>query len=111
MLEAIYTDQRPLSTFAPLLLAAVDAGDWIAEAALLAETNGLAKQAGWLATRAGDNLRHRLATVGGLSGEPTYRRALEAALDRHLPGWTVARCEIAPADGALAMAQTLGRTT
>ena len=111
VLEAIYTDQRPLSTFAPLLLAAVDAGDWIAEAALLAETNGLAKQAGWLATRTGDTLRHRVAMVGGLSGEPTYQRALEAALDRHLPGWTVARCEIAPADGALAMAQTLGSTT
>ncbi|WP_143537728.1 BadF/BadG/BcrA/BcrD ATPase family protein [Rubrivirga marina] len=107
VMAAVYTERRPLASFCPLLLAAVEAGDWTAEAALHAEVNGLAKQAGWLATRTGDGLRQRLAYAGGLSGEPVYRAALEAALDRHLPGWDVSRCEAEPVEGALAMARAL----
>ena len=107
VMEAVYGAHRPLASYAPLLLAAVEAGDWVAEAALHAETNGLAKQAGWLATRAGDGVRQRLAYAGGLSGEAAYQSALEAALDRHLPGWTVTRCEAEPVEGALAMARAL----
>lgn len=106
-LAAVYTERRPLGSFCPLLIAAVEAGDWTAEAALHAEVNGLAKQAGWLATRAGDGIRQRLAYAGGLSGEPAYRTALDAALERHLPGWAVSRCEAEPVEGALAMARAL----
>lgn len=108
VMEAVYTGHRPLATFAPLLLAAVEAGDWAAEAALHAEVNALAKQAGWLATRVGDGIRQRLAYAGGLGGEPVYQTALEAALERHLPGWTVTRCEADPVEGALALAKALG---
>ena len=107
VLTAVYTERRPLGSFCPLLLAAVEAGDWTAEAALHAEVNGLAKQVGWLATRAGDGLRQRLAYAGGLSGEAVYQAALEAALGRHLPGWDVSRCEAEPVEGALAMARAL----
>ncbi len=107
VLAAVYTESRPLATFAPLLLAAVDAGDWAAETALRAETNALAKQAGWLATQLGDDVRHRLAYAGGLASEATYRGALEAALDRHLPGWAVGPCQAEPVEGALAMARAL----
>ena len=109
VLDAVYADGRPLGEFAGLLLGAVEAGDWAAEAALRAETNALAKQAGWLATRAGDGLRPRLAVAGGLSGEPVYWASLTGAIERHLPGWTVGRCEADPVEGALAMARALAR--
>ena len=107
VMEAVYTERRPLASFAPLLLAAVEAGDWIAEAALHAQVNALAKQAGWLATRVGNGVRKRLAYAGGLSGEAAYRDALESALDRHLPGWAVTRCEAEPVEGALTLARSL----
>ena len=105
--EAVYTRRQPLAAYAGLALAAVEAGDWAAEAALRAETNALAKQAGWLATRGGDAVRHRLAYAGGLAAEPVYRAALDDALGRHLPGWKISMCETEPVQGALAMAQAL----
>ena len=106
--EAVYTEGRPLASYAGLALAAVEAGDWAAEAALRGEVNALARQAGWLATRAGASVRHRLAYAGGLAAEPVYRAALDDALARHLPGWTVTVCEAEPVEGALAMARALG---
>ena len=107
--RAVYADRRPLAEFAPLALAAVEAGDWAAEAALRTEVNALAKQAGWLATRAGDRVPRRLAYAGGLAGEPVYRAALDDALGRHLPGWAVGPARAEPVDGALAMARALPR--
>ena len=107
VLDAVYAEGRPLASFAGLLLDAAGAGDWAAETALRAETNALAKQAGWLATRAGDAVRPRLAVAGGLAGEPVYWAALDDALSRYLPGWEVARCEAEPVEGALAMARAL----
>jgi len=107
LLDAVYREGRPLASFAGLLLAAVEAGDWAAEAALRAETNALAKQAGWLATRGGSAIHPRLAVAGGLSGEAVYWTALEDALGRHLPGWDLSRCEAEPVEGALAMAKAL----
>ncbi len=107
VLQALYTDGRPLAAFAPLLLHAAEADDWVATTALAREANALAQQAGWLATRAADTVTHRLATCGGLTAEPVYRAALDAALERHLPGWTVRRAEHEPADGALALAERL----
>ena len=105
--RAVYTEERPLAAFASLALAAVDAGDWTAETALRAETNALAKQAAWLATRGDGRILSRLRYAGGLTSEPTYRAALDDALSRHLPGWQVGLCEAEPVDGALAMAQRL----
>ena len=107
VLTAVYESARPLGSFAPLLLAAVEAGDWAAEAALRAETNALAKQVGWIATQCGDGLKKRLAVFGGLAGEPVYWAALEPAIERHVPGWSVARPDAEPVDGALAMARAL----
>ena len=105
--QAVYTDRQPLAEFAPLLLAAVEGGDWSAEAALRSEVNALAKQAGWLATRAGAEVTPRLRYAGGLAGEPVYRTALDAALERHLPGWSVGPSEAEPVEGALALAREL----
>ena len=96
-----------LARFAPALLAAAQADDWQATQILARETNALGQQAGWLATRLGDAVEPRVATCGGLSGEPVYRAAIEGALARYLPGWDVARCEAEPVEGALALAQRL----
>ena len=100
-------DARPLASFAPLLLRAAEADDWAATTILARETNALAQQAGWLATRAADTVTHRLATCGGLTAEPVYRAALDAALARHLPGWSLRTSEHEPAEGALALARRL----
>ena len=108
VIAGVYHGGGGLATFAPLLLAGVRANDWVAESILTRETNALGQQAGWLATRAGDGLAHRLAYTGGLASEDVYRTALEAALERHLPGWTVARSEAEPVEGALALARRLG---
>ncbi|HEX8385076.1 MAG TPA: ATPase, partial [Rubricoccaceae bacterium] len=86
---------------------AAEADDWVAGAVLARETNALAQQTGWLATRAAETVAHRIATCGGLTAEPVYRAALDAALARHLPGWTVRRSDAEPAQGALAMAERL----
>ena len=71
------------------------------------ETNALGQQAGWLATRVGESVAHRLALVGGLAKEAVYRTALLGALDRHLPGWAVEPDPPAPVVGALRMAENL----
>ncbi len=108
VVAAAHAPGASLSRFAPLLLAAAEADDWVATSALARETNALAQQVGWLATAAGDDLTPRLALAGGLAGEPVYAAALGAALDRHLPGWTVGRTPVDPAEGALALALRLG---
>ncbi|WP_094547936.1 BadF/BadG/BcrA/BcrD ATPase family protein [Rubricoccus marinus] len=107
VVHVVYEANRPLASFAPVLLAACEAGDWVAEQALMRETNALGQQAGWLATRVADTLTHRLALVGGLSGEPVYRAALTSALDRHLPGWAIEADPPPPVRGALWMAEAL----
>lgn len=93
-----------LARFAPLLLAGATEEDWVATSTLARETNALAQQLGWLATRVGDSVTPRLTLAGGLSGEPVYTASLLAALDRHLPGWSLASTPADPAEGALAMA-------
>lgn len=105
--DAVYVDGRPLATFAPLLLAAAAADDWVATAILARETNALAQQAGWLATRTNDQVTPRIAYVGGLTKEDVYRAALDAALGRHLPGWTVGPSVVEPVVGALGLARQL----
>lgn len=107
VIRAVYTERRPLASFAPLLLTAAADGDWAASSALDRETNVLAQQVGWLATRAAGGVRERLAIAGGLVNEDVYRASLTAALERHLPGWSVAPCEAEPVEGALALAQRL----
>ncbi len=107
VLRAIYTDARPLASFAALALAAAQAGDWTAETILRTEVNALAKQVGWLATRTDGHVDRRLRYLGGLSNEDVYVAALAEALGRHLPGWTVEACPAEPAEGALALAHAL----
>ncbi|MEM1115291.1 MAG: BadF/BadG/BcrA/BcrD ATPase family protein [Bacteroidota bacterium] len=111
VIEAVYGARRNVAAFAPLLLAGVDTDDWVAGSILTRETNALGQQAGWLATRAGDDIARRLAYTGGLAGEAVYTAALEAALERHLPGWAISRSEAEPVEGALALARRLGAAT
>lgn len=111
VVAAAHAPGASLARFAPVLLAAAAADDWVATSALARETNALAQQVGWLATTAGDTVAPQLALAGGLAGEPVYAAALSAALDRHLPGWSVAPAPVDPAEGALAMALRLGSAT
>ena len=107
VVHAVYIEDRPLAQFAGLLLAAAADGDWTAESALARETNALAQQAGWLATRAGDAVTPRVALSGGLAREAVYRASLQGALERHLPGWDISHSEAHPVEGALLLARTL----
>lgn len=107
LLHAIYETERPLASFAPALLTCAAAGDWMAEQALVRETNALGQQAGWLATRLGETVETRLALVGGLLRNNTYRASILSALERHLPGWTLDPDPAPPVAGALRMAQAL----
>ena len=107
VIASVYEEKTPLASYATLLLSAVEAGDWQAEAALRTEVNALARQVGWAATRAGDGVRQRLRYAGGLSNESAYATALEAALERHVPGWDLGPCASAPVEGALDLARSL----
>ncbi|MEM1056757.1 MAG: BadF/BadG/BcrA/BcrD ATPase family protein [Bacteroidota bacterium] len=105
--QAIYTHDRPLGSFARALIESAEASDWQAEQAVMRETNALAQQAGWLATRLGDTVSPRLAMTGGLLQSEAYQQRLRLALERHLPGWSIETSERAPVEGALAMAEAL----
>ena len=107
VLDAVYGQGQRLASFAPLALAGAAVGDWASETLIRTETNALARQVGWLATRVGDAVTPRLRTLGGLTSEPIYVAALDDALARYLPGWTVERCPTEPADGALDLARRL----
>jgi N-acetylglucosamine kinase-like BadF-type ATPase len=111
IVAAAHASGESLSRFAPVLLAAAADDDWVAISALSRETNALAQQVGWLATRAGETVVPRLALAGGLASEPVYVAALSAALARHLPGWMVVETAVDPSDGALARAQRLASPT
>lgn len=107
IVRAVQDGSVRLAMFAPLVLEAAAADDWAAHQILARETNALAQQAGWIATRAGETLARQVAFTGGLSGEAVYAEALTAALARYLPDWRIARSEREPAEGALALAQRL----
>ena len=107
IISAVYVNGLPLADVAPVLLAAIEADDWVASSILTRETNALGQQVGWLATRAGEDLPAELAYAGGLTKETVYRTSLTAALERHLPGWTIRVSEAEPVEGALSMARRL----
>ena len=111
IISAVYLDGLPLADVAPVLLAAIEAEDWVASSILTRETNALGQQVGWLATRAGDTVPKQLAYTGGLAKEEVYRASLTTALERHLPGWALRACKGEPVEGALAMAKRLADAT
>ena len=104
---AVYLDDLALASLTPVLFSAVEADDWVASSILTRETNALGQQVGWVATRGGEALPHRLAYAGGLANESVYRASLTAALERHVPGWTVQASDREAVEGALAMAERL----
>lgn len=107
IIKAVYVEGLQLADIAPVLLAAIEADDWVASSILTRETNALGQQVGWLATRAGETVPKQLAYTGGLANEDVYRASLTAALERHLPGWSIRPCTAEPVEGALAMAKRL----
>jgi len=110
LLDWTYADDGDFARLAPLFLAAAEAEDWVASSILLRETNALAVQAAWLATRADGRIEKRAALLGGLTHEATYRTSLLAALERHLPDWRLSVCETEPVAAAVRMARRLAAT-
>jgi glucosamine kinase len=107
IVHAVYSDHQPLASFATVALLGAAQEDWVATSILTRETNALAQQAGWLATRAADTIAHRIAYSGGIATEDVFRVSLDAALTRHLPGWSIAPIVGEPVEAALAMAQRM----
>jgi N-acetylglucosamine kinase-like BadF-type ATPase len=104
LIRVVYADAQAMPSFAPLVVAAAEAGDWVCTRILKTQANALAQRAGWLATRLDDTTPH-IALMGGLAGETYYRECLTEALRRHLPGWRVTRPSRRPVHGALALAE------
>lgn len=107
ILAVIYESRIRPAELAPLLLRAVEEGDWVAQQLLTREINALVAQVERLARRAGDTLPHRLAYTGGLANEPTYRITLESALKKRLPTWSFTHSKKPPVEGALRLAHQL----
>ncbi|MEL7170196.1 MAG: BadF/BadG/BcrA/BcrD ATPase family protein [Bacteroidota bacterium] len=102
-----YRSEAPISLLAPLVVEAAEKEDWVATSILKQQANGLAKQIGWLASRAGDGIEKRLAFVGEMSAPGYYRECIAEALLRHLPHWRIARPQAEPVEGALRLARRL----
>ena len=106
LINTIYQPSWPLQEVAPLVLEAAEEGDDMAHTALRKETTLLAQQVRWLAGRCGA-IKPQIAPLGGLAGEPLYRRAYTRALHRELPDWSVRKPAHRPAVGALRLARKL----
>ncbi|MEX0601012.1 MAG: BadF/BadG/BcrA/BcrD ATPase family protein [Rhodothermales bacterium] len=104
--ELVYQKKVPLQKFAPLVIQAARDGDAIAREILSRETRGLAQQVRWLADRC-PSVRPRVALLGGVTNEPTYREALRDALLEVLPDWKMTEPLNRPVVGAWRMARTL----
>ena len=105
LIHSIYREAWPIQQMAPLVLEAAEAGDAVARRIVETQTRALARQAAWLAGRAGP-IAPRLALLGGLSRSAYYREALSEALLAALPGWRIAEPLHPPVVGALRLAVT-----
>lgn len=103
VIRRVYQEDWPAQQVAPLVLEAAAAGDAVAQGILKRQTELLAEQAGWLASRDAA-ITPQIALLGGLTGEAPYHRALEKALGERLPGWTVRQPTHRPVIGALRLA-------
>ena len=99
-----YREDGAFARLAPLVLQAA-ATDPVADAILLAQSDLLIQDVRRLASRAADRLAPRITFLGGLAGEPVYRRYLNAALRRHLPRWTAVEATAEPVEGAVRRAR------
>ncbi len=103
LIRRVYAEGWSLAEAAPLVLEAAAAGDAVALAIVEEETRRLARQAGWLARRAG-NLEPRFALIGGMTRDAFYRGRLRTALLERLPGWRSEAPLRSPVEGALLLA-------
>lgn len=106
LIDRVYREALPVQQVAPLVLRAAADGDAPARRIVDAQTAALAEQVRWLAGRCPDAER-RVALIGGLSNEATYREAFFGALRTALPEWTHQKPTHTPVEGALRMAQAL----
>lgn len=107
VIHAVYRDQWPVQDMAPVVLRAARSGDAVSIRILEEQADRLAEQVGWLANRR-DDIEHRIALIGGLSGADPYREILTRAIRSRLPEHDVKAEARPPVHGALRLAEKLG---
>jgi len=108
LLQAIFVEQWPVQTMAPIVLEAATEGDAVAQRIVKSEVAALAQQALWLYRRASD-IKHRICLTGGMSQSRHYRTAFTCALNTVLPDFTLSRTERPSTYGAARLAQQLAK--
>ena len=103
IIHAVYREAWPVQQMAPLVLEAAETGDDVAQRIVAGQTQALARQARWLAGRAG-RIEPRLALMGGLTRSDYYKQTLSDALRAALPGWRIQDPLHPPVVGALRLA-------
>ena len=104
LINAVYRDALPLQALAPLVLAAAEDGDEIAQGILKSEVRTLASQLFDL-SRIRPDVQPRIALFGGLIRNHLYRTSLSEAIGSQLPSWLVVEPRESPVHGALRLAR------
>ena len=100
-----YEQRENIPRLAPLLLAAAEKEDTVAQSIVAREIQQLIDRLSWLL----DNhlaIDSSTAIMGGLMNNPFYRNALQQAL-RSLPGLTFIEPEVTPCEAALTLARRM----
>lgn len=100
LIRRVYGQEWAVQKAAPLVIEVAAAGDEVAQKIVAEQTDALARQVAWLTERA-SSIAPRLALSGGLVQENYYAEALQQALRRHLPDWTLTSPTATPVEGAL----------
>jgi len=103
IIAAVYREQFPVATVAPVILELADAGDSTAVELLRSAAAPLADQARVVLQRLGPD--PRAAFIGGLVSQRTsYTDVLSGALKALVPGLSITAATHTPVEGALMMA-------
>jgi N-acetylglucosamine kinase-like BadF-type ATPase len=103
LIDAVYREQFPIATVAPVILELADGGDSAALDILRAAAVPLADQACVVVRRLGAD--QRVALIGGLvSHRSSYSDILSEALKARVPGLIITPAMHPPVEGALMMA-------
>lgn len=105
IIHAVYRDGWAVPQMAPLVIEAAS-DDLVARQILNAQTAALALRVRWLTARTSP-MSPAIALWGGLTKEPMYRQALEAALRDAVPGCMMVPSTEEPVEAALRLAKAL----
>lgn len=103
LISAVYGKELAIAKVAPLVIAAAENGDAVAEKAVDDIIAALVTQVSWMLDRVA-GINAQIALLGGLTNETYYRLRLSEALHERFPGWSVGEPRHPPAVGALRLA-------